>query len=869
MTLQLKNYQQTALDALQQYLEAARFKGAKAAYEAMPKAGVPDDVHYKPMQEMEQTPFVCLRLPTGGGKTLLSAHTVKIAADAYLETEYPLVLWLVPTNTIRTQTLETLKNPDHPNNQALSKAFDGKFMVFDIADFEQIRPHDLKSKACIVLGTIQTLRVESTDGRKVYAHNENLEPHFTSVSGLAGLEPRDDDANKIKFSFRNLLYLHRPLVIVDEAHNASSDLSYEVMRRVNAACIIEYTATPAKDSNILHNVSASELKAQEMIKLPIILSEHKTWQEAVKDAIINRARLAKIANDDGQYIRPIVLFQAEKKNQDVTKDILLDHLVEQEKIDRKRIAVVTGEQKELDGINLFDPSCPIDFVITIEALKEGWDCSFAYVFCSVANVKSSKDVEQILGRVLRMPYATRRDNEELNRAYAHVSSTSWPHAVTLLHDRLVDMGFEKQEADAFIEKRPELPLQGGAGPLFEEPPPLVLEVQDFDVSALTPEEKSAVNVVKTDNGCKLTISKPLGVDTIDKIKKAVPKADKENVATELTVFKTQWEKYLSPAQKGAVFKVPQLCLWQDDELVLAEKDLFLDAHGWDLLDGKSYPAELGEDVFRISEQGKKFRIDINAGKLQEELIGETDELRLQLVDTGWTELALSRWLNQRLKNPSVKYETLLEFLRRNVAYLVEKRNIPMPTLVYHRYVLEKILAERLKDYCKKAYKAGYQEALFGKNSTVETSFEADFAFDGRDYPARWYYAGYPYTFQKHFYAQIGELDNKGEEFDCAKALDQQKAVKYWVRNISQSPLSFWLPTSTDKFYPDFVAELEDGRILVVEYKGGDRISSDDSKEKLNLGQRWEEKSGGKALFLMAEKFSGGKDVNQQIENKIK
>ena len=118
----------------------------------------------------------------------------------------------------------------------------------------------------------------------------------------------------------------------------------------------------------------------------------------------------------------------------------------------RKIAVVTGDQKELDGINLFAPDCPIDFVITVEALKEGWDCSFAYVFCSVATVNSKKDVEQILGRVLRMPYAKRRAEAELNRAYAHVSRASWPNAVAQLHDRLVDMGFEDSEADAFIEK---------------------------------------------------------------------------------------------------------------------------------------------------------------------------------------------------------------------------------------------------------------------------------------------------------------------------------------------------------------------------------------------------------------------------------
>src|SRR5690606_20283405 len=114
--------------------------------------------------------------------------------------------------------------------------------------------------------------------------------------------------------------------------------------------------------------------------------------------------------------------------------------------------VVTADQRELDGINLFDHQCPVDYVITVQALKEGWDCSFAYVFCSVANIHSAKDVEQILGRVLRMPYAKRRKHEELNKAYAHVSSTSWPNAVKLLHDKLVEnMGFEQDEANDSIE----------------------------------------------------------------------------------------------------------------------------------------------------------------------------------------------------------------------------------------------------------------------------------------------------------------------------------------------------------------------------------------------------------------------------------
>lgn len=392
----LKEYQKTTLRVLKEYLEDARLVGAKPAFDTLDKIGVRDPRPYRPLEGLENVPYVCLRLPTGGGKTLLSAHTVKIAADAYLEREFPIVLWLVPTNTIRAQTLETLSKPDNQNCETLRAAFDGRFRVFDITDFTQITPADLQTHACVVVATMQTLRVSNTDGRKVYAHNENLEPHFSAVPqstpGLERIEESDREG-QIKFSFRNLLALHRPLVIVDEAHNNTSPLSFEVLQRVQAACIVEFTATPAPDSNVLHNVSATELKAEEMIKLPIRLTEHKSWEDAVRDSILTRQRLEDIAAKDSAYIRPIILFQAEEKGREVTKEILLQHLVEQEKLPRDKIAVVTGDQKELDGINLFAHDCKIDFVITVEALKEGWDCSFAYVFCSAATVTLSISAE--------------------------------------------------------------------------------------------------------------------------------------------------------------------------------------------------------------------------------------------------------------------------------------------------------------------------------------------------------------------------------------------------------------------------------------------------------------------------------------------
>ena len=100
-------------------------------------------------------------------------------------------------------------------------------------------------------------------------------------------------------------------------------------------------------------------------------------------------------------------------------------------------------------------------------------------------------------------------------------------------------------------------------------------------------------------------------------------------------------------------------------------------------------------------------------------------------------------------------------------------------------------------------------------------------------------------------------------------MDAHKDVKYWIRNVACNPNSFWLPTSTDKFYPDFVAKLNDGRILVVEYKGKHLIDSADTREKLSIGKLWESKSDGKGLFLMAEKVKDGLTVSEQLDYVIR
>lgn len=281
-------------------------------------------------------------LPTGGGKTVLASHAIKVTTRAYLEQDYPIVLWLVPTNTIQQQTLEALKQPGHPYRAELDRAFNQRVRIFDADEVTQIRPHDIGTQTIVVVSTLANLRVSDTSSRKIYAYHEDFEPHFVSVNPnderLEHVTQADLKENglgpsqlgKIKYSFANLLALKRPLIIMDEAHNARTPLTFETLQRVHPTCIIEFTATPDQNdtsaSNVLYHVSASELKAEEMIKLPIMFTEHNDWQAAVRDASLTRNKLATEAQKDDGYIRPIVLLQADKKNGEVPWQRLKTHL---------------------------------------------------------------------------------------------------------------------------------------------------------------------------------------------------------------------------------------------------------------------------------------------------------------------------------------------------------------------------------------------------------------------------------------------------------------------------------------------------------------------------------------------------------------
>ena len=247
-----------------------------------------------------------------------------------------------------------------------------------------------------------------------------------------------------------------------------------------------------------------------------------------------------------------------------------------------------------------------------------------------------------------------------------------------------------------------------------------------------------------------------------------------------------------------------------------------------------------------------------------------EQLSFDFDDADWDEYSLIDWIDRHIDYIYTNRENKLEFVRRIIDNLINERKFTLKQLLVSKFLLVKIIKAKIEHCEKLARKKLYQDTLkFDNADLLSDSDKYGFNYSNYIYYPTSYYTG-NYEFKKHFYNKIGELSNDGEEFECARIIDSLPDVKYWVRNLAYGKeASFRLRTSSDYFYPDFVVVLNDGRILVIEYKGEPYKTNDDSKEKKLLGELWARKSNGKCLFLMVVKDDKGLSVKQQIENVIR
>ena len=237
----------------------------------------------------------------------------------------------------------------------------------------------------------------------------------------------------------------------------------------------------------------------------------------------------------------------------------------------------------------------------------------------------------------------------------------------------------------------------------------------------------------------------------------------------------------------------------------------------------------------------------------------SDQLTMDVDVEDWTPNALVQFLDRKVRDPWISQVELLAWLSDVVTYLNRDRAIPLSQLMRCKFILARKLGEKIKGFRQAERNKVYQMSLFGPEARIEVSFDEGFEFADEMYSDVPKYRGTKFAFKKHFMGpdEVPTFDTVagGEEEQCALVLDGLNEVEYWMRNVSRHRNSFWLPTPTDKFYPDFVAKLRKmSRTLVVEYKGkqhaGEQITKD-TREKQLVGEQWAKNSGGRGVFVIA------------------
>ena len=650
-----------------------------------------------------------------------------------------------------------------------------------------------------------------------------------------------------------------PVVGVDESHNAGSDLSVEMLNNLNPSFVLDLTATPRKNSNIISYVDARELKKENMVKLPVVVFNRNSRQDVIKDALQMRANIERQATAEeqagGAYIRPIVLFQAQPKTGedsetfDKIKAMLVDMGVPKE-----QIAVKTSKVDELGGRNLMSRDCPIRFIITVNALKEGWDCPFAYILASLANKTSTVDVEQILGRSLRQPYAKQHGAPLLNTSYVFTCSNDFLGTVEHIVKGLNAAGFSRRDfrTAESEQQKPEQPEQGEqptqpVQTIFDTVPDTqpAAEAAGFGESADTfadvrPEEIHAAleqaaldqDALEPEQGTeRLEIS----ITEMEKIAvrqaEAYGKAAQENTGTgfiggELGEMLHQYAMQPQVREQASALRIPQFFFKTVPDLFGGEYALLEKEN---LSEGFSLAGQDAQISFELAT-GEMVEVDVAAQgeavpkyrRASKELNEYIRQQVARMPPAEKQESCVRQICMQLNKNNQYAAPEIEAYVRRVVNGMTEDELAAMETAVptYARRIAEKIAAlEQL-----------YRSEQFRKGlDSGKIVCRPSYALPPVITPAQTI-DSVPLSLYE---AERGDM-NAGERglLDVIAGMDN---VLWWHRIIERK--GFYINGGINH-YPDFMVMTKRGCLVLVEFKGDDRDNSD-SKAKLALGRQWQ------------------------------
>lgn len=392
-------------------------------------------------------PNVCMKVPTSGGKTLLATAAVERINLDFFERQTGFVLWIVPSDTIYRQTWKNLANREHPYRQMLERASGGRVKMLEKGD--SFNPEDVESYLCVMLLMLQSSNRQTKETLKVFRDSGKFTRFFPALDDYQANNEllnrvRNLDLNEVeegpyvlktlsvKHSLGNTLRLVEPIIIIDEGHRAYSDTARSTLAGFNPRFVLELSATPnasARHSNILVDVSGSALKDEQMIKLPInVINEvNADWKHTLTAAHEELEKLAAAAitveAKEGRYIRPIMLVRVDRTGNEQRDGIHVhaedarDFLTQNLGAAPQSIRVKSASLDEIGDEDLLDPLSPVRYIITKDALREGWDCPFAYILVMLSKTTASTAITQMVGRVLRQPETRLTSEAILNECY--------------------------------------------------------------------------------------------------------------------------------------------------------------------------------------------------------------------------------------------------------------------------------------------------------------------------------------------------------------------------------------------------------------------------------------------------------------------
>jgi type III restriction enzyme len=866
--MELKPYQQQVISDLESFLEHLELAGSPAkAYQEYCKDKFGEytlgldgsNSGMRPYKDnIPGATHIAIKVPTAGGKTFIAVNALHIINKYFNQGNPKAVVWLVPWSNLLQQTVQNLSNPDHPYRSKLNSLFGNRVEVYQKDQLLQganFNPSSALEQLNIFVFNFSSLRINSRkkEDRKVYQENGQLESFRDLIDPNLLLEETDETA------LINVIRSLNPVVIVDESHNAESKLSVEMLSNLNPSLVLDLTATPKSNSNIISFVNALALKKENMVKLPVVVYNHHKKEEVISSALQLQRKLELLAIEEekvtGKYIRPIVLFQAQsniKGKDNTTFEKIKEKLISL-KIPEEQVKIKVSGKDELEGVDLMAKDCPVRYIITINALKEGWDCPNAYILASLADKSSAVDVEQILGRILRQPYVTKHQSPLLNLAFVLTASAKFNETLDNVVNGLQDAGFSKD--DYYAEEAPE----------EEITPDEVLQADlfgtkeneqsksddDFDVKAIefNPEENL--------NSENLTFTNSIVDNITEKAEKEgkdyeakVENIDIDNTTNFFGAVNNKQPKRFDIDRRFKPIveelKLPQFFRSVNEEELhdnilfeeLAEYDRFLNKNN--LLDG-----------FNLANQNSQIDFDAIAADIY---TVDYDQYKKEATVNHIKERTKKVLLDNILSKP--KEKQIVEVSAHIVARLGDMTPISEQDLKkYVSRVFDNFSTDQIRDIIDNPFnyvqkikqkinkltqnyaKERFQVLLDANEIKVKEHFE---------FPSNIIPFNPSTSITKSLYDREESMNNYEQEMIMEIAgLDN---VVFWHRNLSRGK-GFFINGFESNHYPDFIIYTKRGNVVVIETKGDDR-DNDDSRDKNRLGKTWAEKSGENYKYFM-------------------